>query len=352
MSHPELNLTTVDLRTIGEADAHAYWALSEAMRVERLPDDPPVPFELFFSRIRHLPSFVWAQAMLARESPGGPLVAAADMGFDTSGDNPHMAQFEIEVLPEYRRRGIGRRLLGWVAAQAHQHSKRTLITASYERIPAGRAFVERMGARAGLESRESQLVLAEVDRDLLARWQAEGAEHAAGFELVFWDNHYPEEHIADFADLCEVMNSAPRGQLEVEDQTVTPEKVREFAASQHARGGFIWTIIAVEEASKRMVGFTEVFGNPARPTILGQGATAVRPEFRGHRLGRWMKAAMLELVISDLPEARFIRTGNATTNAPMLAINNDLGFKPYAINTIWQLETEAAAAYAGEGQGG
>jgi hypothetical protein len=59
-----------------------------------------------------------------------------------------------------------------------------------------------------------------------------------------------------------------------------------------------------------------------------------------------MKAAQLERVLADLPEAGFVRTGNAASNAPMLAINTDLGFKPYLFVTIWQVETENALGYA------
>jgi mycothiol synthase len=346
MSNHHLTLSEINLPEIEDEDCAAYWSLSEAIRSERLPDDPPVPYAMFAGRLRGVPSFFEVSVVLVRESPGGPLLASADIGFDTSGDNAHLAQFGINVLPDHRRRGLGRLLLAWAAGRAREHGRRLLLSSSHDSVPAGAIFMRRIGARPGLEDRESQLALAEIDRGLLARWQADAAETAAGFELIFWDNAYPEEHIAAFADLCEVMNSAPWEDLEIEDQRVTPKKLRESEAGRLRRGDFIWTIIARQTATGRMVGFTEVIGNPARPTILSQGATAVRPEVRGHRLGRWMKAAMLERVLSGLPEARFVRTGNAISNAPMLAINNDLGFKPYTFVTLWQVETEQALAYA------
>jgi GNAT superfamily N-acetyltransferase len=308
-----------------------------------------VPYTLFAARCRSLPSFVEVRALLVREATGSPLIAMADIGFDTSGENAHVAQFNIDVLPAHRRRGIGRRLLAWSANLASENGRRLLIAASYDHVPAGGLFLEGAGASHGLEDRESQLTLAQVDRDLLARWQADAVDAAAGFELIFWDNAYPEDQLDAFANLCEVMNTAPRGKLDIEDQTMSAAKLREYMANNRMRGSFVWTIVAREIASGRLAGFTELFGNPARPTILNQGATAVRPEYRGHRLGRWMKAAMLEKALAEKPEARFVRTGNASSNAPMLAINIDLGFKPYMISTTWQLDLERARAYVGEG---
>ena len=58
---------------------------------------------------------------------------------------------------------------------------------------------------------------------------------------------------------------------------------------------------------------------------------------RGHKLGLWMKAVMLERILRERPNAKFIRTGNANVNEHMLAINTDLGFRQAWSNTIWQL---------------
>jgi GNAT superfamily N-acetyltransferase len=346
MPDHELVLAEINLREINDQDCVAYWELSERMRAEILPDDPPVPYALFAARTRSMPTFFEARALLARESPGGPLIAASDFNIDTSGDNAHAAWVSIDVLPEHRRRGLGRRLLAWAADLASERGRRLLFLSDNDRMPAGALFLQRIGASRGIEERNSQLVLADVDRDLLSRWQADAADTAAGFELIFWDNTYPAEHIDAYADLCDVMNTEPRDNLEIEDQKMTAAKLREYEQSRRSRGSFVWIIIAREVSSGTFVGYTELIGIPSSPTILYQGATAVRPEYRGHRLGRWMKAAMLDRALAGLPGARFVRTGNASSNAPMLAINIDLGFKPYMISTIWQLDVEKARAYA------
>jgi GNAT superfamily N-acetyltransferase len=73
--------------------------------------------------------------------------------------------------------------------------------------------------------------------------------------------------------------------------------------------------------------------------------TGVFPQYRKKGLGRWLKAAMLEKVLKELPQVKFIRTGNADSNAAMLRINNELGFKPYMADTLWQVELQKVFEY-------
>jgi hypothetical protein len=54
---------------------------------------------------------------------------------------------------------------------------------------------------------------------------------------------------------------------------------------------------------------------------------------------------MLDRILTKRPQARFVRTGNADMNAPMMKINNELGFKPYMAQCVWQVETEKVAEY-------
>jgi mycothiol synthase len=59
---------------------------------------------------------------------------------------------------------------------------------------------------------------------------------------------------------------------------------------------------------------------------------------RAPRLGlaKWAKAAMLERIRDERPDAERIRTGNAFSNAPILALNGALGFVVISTQTEWQ----------------
>ena len=141
------------------------------------------------------------------------------------------------------------------------------------------------------------------------------------------------------------MNSEPRDNLDIEDFHFSPEHVRQMEQSMVASGTERWTLYAQERSTGAFAGFTEVFWNPNRPTILHQGGTGVMPHYRNHGLGRWLKAAMLEKVLRERPTVKVVRTGNADSNESMLHINYALGFKPYMSECVWQVETAQVEQY-------
>ena len=77
--------------------------------------------------------------------------------------------------------------------------------------------------------------------------------------------------------------------------------------------------------------------------------TGVFTQYRNKGLGRWLKAAMLDKVLKERPEVKYVRTGNADSNAAMLKINIELGFLPYMADTLWQVEIDNVLEYLGSG---
>jgi GNAT superfamily N-acetyltransferase len=259
--------------------------------------------------------------------------------------NQHVAQFSLEVLPEFRRQGIGTALLRKIVEVAQRENRSLMIGGTNSRVPAGEVFMRKLGAEKALEGHTNQLDLQELDLKVIQEWMDKAHQRATAFELAFWDGLYPEEHLQAFTQLFAVMNTAPRGNLQMEDFHFTPELLRQMEQMMFATGNRRWTVVAIEKTSGRFVGYSEITWNPKHPQILHQQGTGVLPEFRNLGLGRWLKAAMLNKVLLELPEARFVRTGNADSNAPMLKINHALGFKPYIADAQWQIETAKVQEY-------
>lgn len=137
--------------------------------------------------------------------------------------------------------------------------------------------------------------------------------------------------------------------MKLEGSRVTPTQLRQKEASLQGDKADRWTVYVRERETKGLVGYTEVVWSPFEPDTLDQGMTCVLPEYRNRGLGRWMKAAMLVAVVRERPEVRRVRTGNATTNAPMLKINHELGFRPRLTRKDWQIDLEQVLTYLEQG---
>lgn len=345
MTQTDLIIKPFDLRNASEQEYAAMNIFANQLRAEQLPDDPPIPIDEMVQGWHNMPRFQSMPTWVVWQADSSQIVARGHVGWLDVPENRHLVEFRTMVLPEYRRQGLARQLLALITQATRLENRHTLLTDTNERVPAGAAFMERLGARAGLAMHTNQLKIAELNRDLVRRWQDRAQERAAGFALGFWDGTYPEEDLQAIAELMQVMNTAPRGSLEIEDERFTPEQVRQIETSIFARGNQRWTTYARETKTGKFVGYTDVLWNPNRSEILQQRETGVFPEYRNHGLGRWLKAAMLDKVLRAHPEIKYVRTGNADSNAAMLKINNELGFKPYLSQTIWQVEIGQVEKY-------
>ncbi len=336
-----IEIKVFDPQKASESEFAALNTFNNRIRAEGWPEDPPKEVEETIRGLRSIPPF-WEMSLWAVWR-ADEIVATGEVDIHRTEDNRHLAWFEIAVLPELRRRGIAKRLLKLVAEVARKENRRLLMTSTDSAIPAGEAFMKRLGARLGIVSGTNQLNLADLDRELLRQWQERAPK--TEFELGLWEGPYPEEDLDAVVALLEVMNTAPRDNLEMEDWHWTAEQLRQREASLAQRKTERWTMYAREIKTGRLAGYTEVFWGPFEPETLYQGDTGVFPQYRNQGLGRWLKAAMLEKVLRDRPQVKRVRTGNANSNAPMLKINYELGFKPYKSWSTWQVELDRVLEY-------
>ncbi len=341
-----LAIEQVDLATLPEDDIVRLNAFNNLLREESNPDDPPTPVEITRARIRNVPAFVKPSVFFARDPDGSIAASAEAVIFDTD-DNKHLVQAGISVRPDRRQRGIAKAMLRLIADVAVRENRRLIIGGTSERVPAGEAFAKRVGADAGLAEHINHLILAEVDRAMVDRWVEEGPGRAPGYSLVALDGPYPDELLDNIIKVHEIMNDAPRDDLDIEDFKMTPEHVRQWEKQMFATGNERWSLFARHDGSGELIGYTEVTWNPKIALHVWQQGTGVDPKHRGHALGKWLKAAMLQRVLDERPEATEIRTGNADSNDAMLGINEQLGFKPYQAHTAWQVGLETVQAYLG-----
>lgn len=322
----------------------AFAALLNRIRAEELPDDPPIPVAEYVRRLQNVSPAVDMTIWAAWNVDRSAIIATSSVQYTPLEDRESVS-FRINVLPEFRQQGIGSQLLALVANVARRAERPMLQAHTSGRIAAGEAFMMRLGAVKGLESRVNQLDLVELDLEVFRGLIDDAARRADEFDLLFWTGPYPEEHIEAIAELHNVINHQPRGTLEAKDIHFTPDHVRVIEHQAFANGAERWSLYAKEKTTGKFAGFTQVYWHPNRPTLLQQSFTGVFPEYRNRGLGRWLKIAMLEKVITQRSHIRFVRTDNANSNAAILRINTLLGFKNYSASTTWQVELSKVTEY-------
>ena len=335
----------IDLTDRSRPELEEAARLLQAQNHERVPEDPLTPIDALIQRITAVTPGQWRAIFSARDA-SGTLVGSSFVGWNKNEpENAHARWTEVNVLPEHRRKGVGRALMGAaVEACIGQGDNLVFFGQTNDRQPSGAAFAKALAASAGLEMKLNQLAIADVDRAKVAEW---AKLDPSGYRLERADNVVPQKLITPFLDSANSMNDMPKGDLKFADQKFTEEQLHERESWLKQAGMEWWLIVAIHEETGEGAGFTEVNYDPRMGTVVQQSGTGVTANHRGHRLGLWMKAAMLERIMRERPEAKFIRTGNANVNKNMLEINTLLGFRHAWSNTLWQLPLAEARTSLG-----
>ena len=335
----------VDFNSAGPDFWKRYHDYRRARQAESRPDDPLRPDEI-------------EESMLKRESPfdieyryeisaAGRLLSwfygsTSKPGTPGHGSNKHLFWADLYVRPDHRRQGIASAwlplLLELMDAQGC-----SVVGIGAEDAP-GHAFLKWMGAEPKLTGAENRLKLADVDWKLVQRWITEGPKRSPQTKLEVYDGPLPEALLEDFApQFSTMLNTMPFEGLDHGEIVVTPAVMRDWYTRAILRNERLLTIMA-REPDGVISAITDTSWASHRPTIIDQRFTGVRPDARGRGLGKWIKAAMLRHVHELYPEAKWVATENAGSNAPMLAINKELGFREYRASTEYQMGRDDLAA--------
>lgn len=212
-----------------------------------------------------------------------------------------------------------------------------LTWSTFDGVPAGDAFARRLGSRVARVNRTSELRLADVDWEMVNTWAQAGRERARRYRLEMVDGVFPDHLRADAAAFHHIMQTplATISTSVTSRSTLTTSAELDRALIEAGRER--WTCF-VRDPHGNCVGGTEVTFEPWEPSTGLQQNTGIDPAHRGLGLAKWAKAAMLDRIRRDRPDAERVQTGNAFSNAPMLAINDALGFRVINTRSEWQAD--------------
>lgn len=275
-------------------------------------------------------------ALLARDRERPVGAAALEL---PQRDNQHYAELSVGVLPAARRRGIGSALAEHGERRAVEAGRGTIAGPVDEApdVPSpGRAFAVRRGYAE---------VLMEVRRDMPLPLGAERvraltdecAPYAGGLSVRTWRGRCPDDLVDGLAVLLQRMSTdAPSGEADWREEVWDAARVREQEELVAAQGRTLFAAGAVHEATGRLVAFTRIGIEDAQPQRALQWETLVLREHRGARLGTRVKVACLQDLAAQSPVTRLVSTWNATSNAPMIRVNDALGAWVNGGVSFWQ----------------
>jgi hypothetical protein len=167
-----------------------------------------------------------------------------------------------------------------------------------------------------------------ADAELLARLEAEAARHHGDYRFLEFEGLPPEEIRADYCVLLnQIIVDAPSGDIEFEEGGETPETLVEREASSQAAGRTTYVSVALD-GDGLAVAHNVLQVSATDPGKVFNQDTMVRREHRGHRLGLATKIRNLRQVLALHPDSTVVHTWNAESNAPMIAVNDAMGFRP------------------------
>jgi GNAT superfamily N-acetyltransferase len=256
-------------------------------------------------------------------------------------ENTDVGSVEIAVAPAVRRQGVGRALLAHAADRVRAEGRPRLVLWGEQPLDAdgpGDAFARAVGARVALTEVQRELDLEALDPAALAAARREAEVHAAAYDLVTWEGPAPDDLVEGMAALKhQISTDAPMEELAWAGEEWGVDRFRILEAEAAAKGRRRFVAAARHRGDGHVAAFTELLVPAGQPEEGHQWDTVVLPADRGHRLGLLVKAANLVQLRRCSPRTRRVTTWNAASNAPMVAVNDRLGFVAVARSPAWEL---------------
>jgi hypothetical protein len=161
----------------------------------------------------------------------------------------------IDVLPAWRRKGVGKELLEKIHGLMRVHGKSIVTSWAYE--PDGHGFLRHIGAAIKSAARESRLVMDQAPWELLYEWENRALAARPGAKFGVYPDRIPE---ARLSQLLTVINSLMEDQP-LDDLELPPfhyfveayeERYRDFS-----RQGGANPFVLLEDADGSVCGLTE-----------------------------------------------------------------------------------------------
>ncbi|GAA2137911.1 GNAT family N-acetyltransferase [Glycomyces algeriensis] len=269
---------------------------------------------------------------------------------DVAPDNPRTASGELLVHPAHRGEGHGTALLDHALAICRAEDRDTLTFSAIralddgpQRSGDGTRFLEHHGFTLALDLVRRRLPVHTPDDAAEARLRNEALAASSDYEVRSWTGPVPDDLLDAMCRMdAMIFAQVPMGDLDIAPEQVDPARFRAKEAATAAHRMTPVHTVAVHRATGEVAAHTrsDVYDVPeARHAHVL--ITLVDPAHRGRRLGLRVKLANLHHLREHHPDVTELWTANAASNAPMIAINERLGYQPVERIGIHQRTVDA-----------
>jgi GNAT superfamily N-acetyltransferase len=250
-------------------------------------------------------------------------------------DNVDLADVLICCAPADRGQGYAASMLAHVEEQARDRGRRRLVgdvNWPHELGAAGDGspdleWAQRQGFELGLVDVQRRLALP-VPAGRLEELAAEAATCHQGYQLRSFTGPVPDDLVEGWAALNATLSTeAPMGEIDRQAETTDVAAIR-AEETMIERQGRVKIGAAAVSPDGDVVAYSDLALTVHESERAYQWGTLVRPDHRGHRLGMAVKVANLRTLSETQPQITTVVTFNADVNAPMVAVNDQLGFRP------------------------
>ncbi len=344
----EYEIRSFDLVNANDEDWETFYRFSCKTHEELFPDEPLQDVETYRAGMisnlmfNDVNTYIVTRKDEPTETIGWLRCTFVKKDAPSYPGNEDFCRIHMTILDKYRQKGIGRKLLAIAYEHALERNKAQFTGILLNN--ASRVLLRLIGGKEALSVRISNLNMKDVDWDLMKQWVHEGPQRSPTSSLEIHLS-IPDSILEEYCNIyTEVLNQAPRGELKTGDEVYTPEKWKKLEDEVRKRGK-TWITALVKEQNGDIAGLTDVDYNPSTPTIMYQYLTGVQEKYRGRGLGKWLKGVMLLKIHDEYPAVEVVSTGNATSNEPMLAINEKIGFSPKQELYMFQVDLQKVKEY-------
>ncbi|MDX3656361.1 GNAT family N-acetyltransferase [Streptomyces sp. ID05-26A] len=303
-----LEIKPLDLGDVALLDAYA------DVRIATLAGTGPGRERIVESLRETNPDFSEVVRLVARSDGEG--VGITSVGL-LGGVNARLAVGPITVHPEHLRQGVGTALLEALLPELRARGRDTFESWGVVKGSAGEHWATARGFHVAASRVIQTLSIAGAVLEPVV---------PTGYRIERWIGATPDHLLVSVAETRQSIHDAPATTSAVRAPEWTPEVVRAEEAEAREAGVEQRVVVAVEEATGRVVALTDVPLHPSDTTHSRWGSTVVTPSHRGHGLGRVIKTHMLRWLRTERPDLERVDTGTDAGNSHMIRVNEQLGF--------------------------